>query len=132
MNHIYGFEKLAVWQEVRIFVKSIYIMTKSFPQEEKYGLTDQLRRAAVSVSSNIAEGSNRKSSKDQSHFYQISYSSLMEVLSQLIISFDLRYISEEEYESKRNSIEKLSYLLNQLNKSVQPKPSQPSNHSQQP
>jgi len=126
LKHIYGFEKLAVWQEIRYFVTEVYQMTKSFPQEEKYGLSDQLRRAAVSVSSNIAEGSTRTSSKDQSHFYQISYSSLMEVLSQVTLALDLDYITEAESDNLRAQIEKLSYQINQLHKSALSRPSKPS------
>ena len=122
----FAFEKLRVWQDSRAFVTRIYLLTKEFPKEERYGIVNQIRRAAISISSNIAEGSSRKSSKDQSHFYQIAYSSLMEVLNQVIICLDLTYISEDNYNSLRSDIESLSYQINQLRKSALSKLSQPS------
>ena len=96
MPHIYSFEKLDVWVESRKWVAWIYKITSGFPSEEKYGLTSQIRRASVSVVSNLAEGSARKSAKDQAHFYQMAYSSLIEVLNQLIISNDLKFITDEQ------------------------------------
>ena len=75
--HTYSFEKLEVWKEARELVVWIYSITKEYPSEEKFGLVTQLRRAAVSVVSNLAEGSSRKSAKDQAHFSQIAYSSLL-------------------------------------------------------
>ena len=123
--HIFAFEKLKVWEEIRILIKSIYSITKIFPKEEQFCLVNQMRRAVISVSSNLAEGSSRTSLKDQAHFYQLSYSSLMEVLSQLIVSNDLDYISEVEYKETRAKIESVSYLLNQLRNSTFSKPSKP-------
>lgn len=84
-----------------------------------------MRRAIISVSSNLAEGTSRTSSKDQAHFYQLSYSSLMEVLSQLIVSKDFQYIGDVEYNDARSKIESVSYLLNQIRKCTFSKPSQP-------
>lgn len=115
---IYSFEKLSVWQNARKFTKSIYEVTLKFPSEEKFGLVTQMRRAAISVSSNIAEGSSRATTKDQSHFYNTAYSSLMEVLSQVILSGDLGFISDEEMESMRESIETISFQLASLRKSL--------------
>ncbi|NOU47567.1 MAG: four helix bundle protein, partial [Bacteroidales bacterium] len=69
----YAFENLEVWQKSRILVKSVYVLTASFPNDEKFGLTSQMRRACVSVSSNIAEGSTRWSQKDQARFYEIAF-----------------------------------------------------------
>ncbi len=94
--HTYSFEKLEVWKEARELVVWIYAITKEYPAEEKFGLVIQLRRAAVSVVSNLAEGSSRKSAKDQAHFSQIAYSSLLEILTQLIVSGDLHFIPEEK------------------------------------
>ncbi|MBW6516741.1 MAG: four helix bundle protein [Candidatus Cloacimonetes bacterium] len=132
----FAFEKLRVWQDSRSFVTKIYLLTKEFPKEERYGLVDQLRRAAISISSNIAEGSSRISFKDQSHFYQIAYSSLMEVLNQIIICLDLNYLTKDDYNSFRSDIESLSYQINQLRKSAlsklsQPPSTKPSQQSQQ-
>jgi len=101
-------------------VKDIYLCTKLFPAEEKYGLVSQLCRAALSVSSNIAEGTSRKSGKDQGHFYQMAYSSLMEVLSQLVIAKELDFLSEENYISLRNRIDTIAPRLSALhNKAVE-------------
>lgn len=124
-GHIFAFEKLKVWEEIRILIKSIYLLTKIYPDDERFGLVTQMRRAIISVSSNLAEGTSRTSSKDQAHFYQLSYSSLMEVLSQLIVSKDLEYIDDVEYKESRSQIESISYLLNQLRKSTISKPSKP-------
>ncbi|MFN0293165.1 four helix bundle protein [Pedobacter helvus] len=79
MNYTYTFEKLEVWQLSRSFVKELYEITKSFPKDEQYGLTSQIRRAAVSISSNIAEVSSRLTTKDKAHFTMIAFSSTMEV-----------------------------------------------------
>jgi four helix bundle protein len=103
----------------------IYSITKNYPKEEQFCLVTQIRRAIISVSSNLAEGSSRISVKDQAHFYQLSYSSLMEVLSQLIVSKDLSSINEVEYKETRTKIQSVSYLLNQLRKSTLSKPPQP-------
>ena len=128
----YGFEKLSVWQNSRELVKQVYCLTKQLPSEEKFGLGSQMQRAIVSVSSNIAEGASRSGYKDQSHFYQTAYASLMEVLCQLILCLDLEYIKESEYSYIRESIEKVSYQINQLRKATFtiPQPSQPSKPSQ--
>jgi four helix bundle protein len=113
----FSFEKLDVWQDSRALTKLIYEVTKSFPDSEKFGLINQMRRASVSVSSNIAEGSSRTSKKDQAHFYQIAYSSLMELLNQIIISNDLEFLNEGNEVQIRNNIGKVSNKLNALRKS---------------
>ncbi|HLR77367.1 MAG TPA: four helix bundle protein [Balneolaceae bacterium] len=81
-----SFEKLDVWQMSREFTAAIYEITSKFPAFEKFGLTSQLRRASGSVSSNIAEGSSRATAKEQGRFYNLAYSSAVEILNQLIIS----------------------------------------------
>ena len=85
-EHIYSFEKLRVWQNAKDLVVEVYKITRNFPDEGKFGLTSQVRRAALSVTANIAEGSGRTSSKDQAHFYQMAYSSLLELLNHFYIS----------------------------------------------
>jgi four helix bundle protein len=117
-NHIYAFEKLSVWEDIRVLNKMIYSMTASFPDHEKFGLVSQLRRASISIGSNLAEGSARTSSKDQAHFYQIAYSSLIEVSSQIIVSYDLNIITKVDYDQVRNQIEKISYKMNALRKAT--------------
>jgi four helix bundle protein len=90
------FEDLEVWQKSRELTLSIYQLTKKFPAEELYGLVSQMRRASISVSSNIAEGFARRQAKDKERFYVIASASLSELLSQLIVSEDLGYITPNE------------------------------------
>lgn len=110
--HTFGFERLQVWEASIELSELIYSVTNSFPTEEKYGLVSQLRRAVVSVSSNIAEGSCKASLKDQARFSEIAFGSLMEALSQLIISRRLDYISECDYLNIRQKMEEISRQLN--------------------
>ena len=95
-------------------VVEVYKLTKTFPAEEKYGLVSQMNRAAVSVPSNIAEGSGRMTIKDQSHFYSIAYGSLMEVLAQLDVACDLGYITKEEFKNFEIIIDEEAKMLTGL------------------
>jgi four helix bundle protein len=117
MKYQYYFEKLDVWQLARVLIKEIYLITNKFPVDEKFGLTSQIRRASVSVASNLAEGSSRGTKKDQAHFTTMAYSSLMELLNLLIISSDLDLIEEEKYEELRARVQEISNKLNALRKS---------------
>jgi four helix bundle protein len=110
----FGFEKLEVWQEARQLTTNIYKLTEKFPESERFGLTSQLRRAAVSVGANIAEGTSRFSAKEQAHFSSVSYGSLIEILSHLITAFDLGFITEENLLIMRNEIQPLSVKINNL------------------
>lgn len=112
--YIFSFEKLEVWIESKEFSKSIYSVTAQFPDSEKFGLITQLRRASISIASNIAEGSARKSYKDKAHFTTIAFGSAVEVLNQLIISFELNFISEADYLSLRTNLESITNKLNAL------------------
>jgi len=85
----YSFEKLMVWQKAREFVTYVYKTNSASPKEEKYCLTDQIRRASVSIAANVAKGSSRTSNKDWAYFTQLAYSSLIEVLSHFYITSDL-------------------------------------------
>jgi four helix bundle protein len=116
--YIFSFEKLDVWIESKSLTVLIYTLTQKFPEEEKFGLISQLRRATVSICSNIAEGTSRISDKDKAHFISISFSSTMEVLNQLILSFELNYLSEEDYIICRKKIESISNKLNALRKYI--------------
>jgi four helix bundle protein len=89
-------------------------MTRNFPDSEKFGITSQLRRAVISICSNIAEGSSRNSKKDQSHFYNMAFSSLMETLNQLIISNDLDFLEPSVLSNLRKEIHTISLMLNRL------------------
>ncbi len=99
MGQITHFTQLYAWQEAHKLVLFIYKITKKFPSEEKFSLTDQIRRAAVSVSSNIAEGFSRQGDKEKIQFYFTSKGSLTEVENQLILSRDVGYINKDEFES---------------------------------
>jgi four helix bundle protein len=114
MKITFTYHKLQVWHLAKDLVKEVYRVTKDFPAEEKYGLVSQINRAAISVISNIAEGSGRTSRKDQAHFTQLAYGSLMEVACQIEISYELGFILENELSSVTRAIcipsEKLSAL----------------------
>lgn len=94
---MFRFEKLEVWQKAIIFADRIYAVTRSFPEDERFGLMSQMRRAAVSVSSNIAEGSGHSSDKDFARFVEIAYGSLMEVVSQLRLSLRQSFLKENDH-----------------------------------
>jgi four helix bundle protein len=112
--HVFSFEKLEIWIEAKEFIKQIYNVTSKFPDTEKFGLISQLRRASISIASNIAEGSARKSFKDKIHFSTIAFSSSVEVLNQLIISFELNFISETDYLELRKMLESITNKINAL------------------
>ena len=115
----YSFEKLNVWEDIRTLIQFVYEETKKFPGDEKFGLVMQLRRAAISVSSNIAEGSSRMTAKDQAYFYNTSYSSLMEILSQIMVANDLGFLENESYEknNRKNFTTKNNLRKSVLNRS---------------
>ena len=93
---IRNFHNLNIWKRSRALVKSIYEMTKSFPDEEKFGLTSQIRRAAISIPSNIAEGCGRQTIKELKRFLDISLGSACEVETQIYLSNDLTFITKEK------------------------------------
>ena len=117
MDYQFPFEKLKVWQQAKQFSLDIYDATKEFPGEEKFGIVSQIRRAAISIPSNIAEGTARQSRKDQAHYSQIAYSSLMEVVCQLDIATELKFMESEYFETLRKKAADLSYMINALYKS---------------
>ena len=112
----YSFENLDVWKESRKLVLMVYRIQNSFPSFEKYGLGDQLRRASVSVSSNIVEGNYRFSIQEQIRFIEISFGSLMEVYCQLILAFDLNYIDEQQLSECKTLIDRIKQMLIALNR----------------
>ena len=116
-RHEYPFEKLRVWQAARELAASTYANTSAFPQREMYGLTSQCNRAAVSIAANIAEGSSRKSLKDQAHFSEIAYGSLMELACLFIVGRDVGVLSAEQETKMRGAIEGVSAQLNALHRS---------------
>lgn len=116
---IYSFEKLESWQHAKQLAVWTYDITQAFPAEEKFGMVSQMRRAAISIASNLAEGTSRKTAKDQSHFSTISYSSTIELLNNLIIANELRFLTEEMYKQGREMVEKQTLLIAGLRKSQQ-------------
>lgn len=116
MSHKFAFENLEVWSDAKDFIIKVYFVTKEFPRTEDFGLTSQIRRASISICSNIAEGTSRISTKDQAHFSQIAYASLMECLCQLILARDLGYLDSNQLELLRVEAEKISNKLNALRK----------------
>ena len=117
----YSFETLTAWQESRKLVVAVYKLLDQFPSFENYALCDQIRRAIVSVPSNIAEGSGRTSLREQIHFIEISYGSLMEAYNQLIIASDLNYIDSQSLENLKQTIDAVARLLNGLRSSYSKK-----------
>ncbi|MBO4722456.1 MAG: four helix bundle protein [Muribaculaceae bacterium] len=113
----FQFEKLDAWQEARKLVAKTYRLTEKFPITEQYALANQLQRAAVSVPSNIAEGSGRVAVKENIHFLEIAFGSLMEVYCQLQLAVDLGYISDEDMKSIKSDIFTTSKLISGLRKS---------------
>lgn len=104
---MHRFKNLEIWKMSRKFCSEIYISTESFPQREKFGITNQMRRAAVSIPSNIAEGASRKSNKDFSRFLEIAIGSCYELETQLLISNDIGFLANE-------NLERLSHELNRI------------------
>ena len=116
MDAIFGYRKLIAYQKAKEIVKRTYKLLKRFPAEERYAMCDQLRRASVSITSNIAEGINRYSVKDKAHFIEMAYGSLMEFSSQFEIAEDLGYITTEERVSMDLLVEEEARILSGLQK----------------
>lgn len=114
---VFSFEKLIAWQKSRVLALIIFKTTKQFPKDELFGLISQMRRCSISISSNLAEGSGRNSFKDKARFTEIAYSSSLELLNQIILSFDFEYISETEYLQIREKITEVNMLIEGLYKS---------------
>lgn len=108
------FQNLIVYQQAKDLVKLVYRLMKKFPSDERYALCDQLRRSVISIPSNIAEGMGRIAEKEQSHFINIAFGSLMEVLAQMDIAKDLEYISQEEYLHIEKLVNEISKMLSSL------------------
>lgn len=116
---IFSFENLEVYKYARAFVKTVYQLQRCFPREEQYALCDQIRRASISITSNIAEGCGRNSMKEKVHFLEIACGSLYEVFSQLQIAQDLNYISDKDVEAMRPQVEQIAKMLSGLRKSYE-------------
>ena len=115
---MFNFEKLEVWQKAIDFADLIYNETRGFPAEERFGLTNQLRRAVVSISSNIAEGSSRSSKSDFSRFIEIATGSVFEAVSQAFVARRQSLFSEDQFREIYTDAEELSRMLSGLRKSL--------------
>jgi four helix bundle protein len=115
---MFDFEKLETWHETIAFADLVYQLTRTFPTEERFGLTNQMRRAAVSISSNLAEGCSRSSKVDYARFVEIATGSVFEVVSQATIGRNQGFLSQTEYEQVYCAAEKQSRMLSGLRKSL--------------
>ena len=115
---MFNFEKLEVWQKAIDFADLVYATTREFPSEERFGLTNQMRRAAVSISSNIAEGCSRLSKNDFARFVEIATGSVFEVVSQAFISRRQRFIDESKFKALYAAAEEQSKMLSGLRRSL--------------
>ena len=117
---VFGYRKLIAYQKAKEVVKRTYKLLKRFPAEERYAMCDQLRRASVSITSNIAESINRYSAKEKAHFIEMAYGSLMEVSSQFEIAEDLGYITTDDRMRMDELIKDVARLLSGLQNSYKP------------
>ncbi len=114
VTKINSYKELIVWQKSMDLSRKIYILTKSFPKEELYGITSQIRRSSVSIPSNIAEGYARKSRKEYIQFYSIAYGSVSELETQLILARDFGYIEEKDFTETENLLHEVAKMLHVL------------------
>ncbi|MBQ7438352.1 MAG: four helix bundle protein [Paludibacteraceae bacterium] len=113
----FGYRKLIAYVKACEVRREVYRLIKKFPKEEQFALCDQLRRAAVSITSNIAEGMTRYSNKDKTHFLEISFGSLMEVMSQFEVAYDEKYINEDDFNNMETLIAETARVLSGLQNS---------------
>jgi four helix bundle protein len=119
------YRELLVWQKAKALAVHVYQLTEQFPRNETYGLTSQIRRAAVSVLSNIAEGQGRLTSGEFSHFLGQARGSLLELDSQLAIALDLNYLKQDRYETLEHDAYQVLGLLTRLIESLRNRPLKP-------
>lgn len=117
---VFGYRKLIAYQKAKEIVMRTYQLLKKFPSEERWAMCDQLRRASVSITSNISEGVNRYSVKDKSHFIEMAFGSLMEVSAQFEIAEELGYITTEDRLSMDELVKEVARLLSGLPNSYKP------------
>jgi four helix bundle protein len=115
---MHNFKELIVWQKSRMLVKQIYLLTQKFPVEERFGLVQQIRRAVISIPSNIAEGSGRGTNIDFSRFLDIARGSAFEVETQLILSSNLEYITQEDLEKTNKNLQEIEKLICKFAQSI--------------
>lgn len=108
---MHNFKNLKIWQKSRLLVKEVFLLTRDFPSEEKFGLTSQVLRSAYSIPSNIAEGSGRSSNKEFSRFLDISLGSAFELETQLILASDVNYLSEEKLQHIQSLLQEIQKMI---------------------
>jgi four helix bundle protein len=109
-----SYTDLDVWKKSRLLVKDVYLLTKEFPRDELFGLSSQMKRCAVSIPSNIAEGHGRNHTKDTLQFFYISRGSLYELETQLFLSLDLEFIKKESFDTNFETITHCKQMINGL------------------
>ncbi len=114
----HNFREIQVWQKARILVKDVYLITEDFPNEEKYGLCSQLKRAVVSIAANISEGSGRGTDKDFAHFLNLSEGSSNETITLLIPSADLGFLKNEDSKILIGKLEEINRMINGFRKKI--------------
>lgn len=115
---MFNFERLEVWQKAIAFADEVYAVTRSLPTDERFGLTSQMRRAAVSISSNIAEGSSRFSNNDFARFIEYATGSVFEVVSQSRIGLNQKFLTQDEHDRLYQLAEEQSRMLSGLRRSL--------------
>ena len=113
------YKELIVWQKAMALCKDVYALTKAFPKEELFGITNQMRRCAVSIPSNIAEGQARHSPKEFIHFLKISYGSLAELETQLLISLNIGVVKEEQIKILLENLQEIERMVMGLVRSIE-------------
>ena len=121
MDAVFSFEGLRVYQIARQLVKGIYLLQNEFPKEERYALGDQVRRAATSITANLAEGSGRQSVREKIHFIEIAFGSMTEVFCELQTATDLDYIKIDQLDSLRSLFTEVVKMLSRLKTSINAK-----------
>ncbi len=114
----FRFEKLDVWHKAIEFAEIVYQLTKGFPADERFGLTNQMRRAAVSISSNIAEGIGRSTAKEKARFVEIAYGSLLEVVSQTHLARRLQMLTSDQFEQITSVADDVARMLSGFRNSL--------------
>ena len=117
MREVFSYRDLRVYQQAKVFAIYVYRLLRQFPKEEQYALCDQLRRAVISIPSNIAEGMGRSSVKEQIHFIEIAFASLSEVICQLELSFELNFIDKMQLSESEEQVKSIAQMLSGLRNS---------------
>ena len=118
MEVMHRFKELIVWQKARILAKEVYMLTKSFPADERFELTSQIRRSVVSIPSNVAEGSGRGTNREFKRFLDIALSSAFELETQVILAYDMGYVLEDKFEEINSMIMEVQRMIAGFKKSL--------------